>query len=175
MELSRRLVLKYGLAGASVLLLAGTGLALQGTTPREPRQPLQALSSQEFSILWALADRMAPAHENFPAASTIEVPERIDSFLASVDPATRGEVKLLLKIVENALPGLILDGRVRPFSKCSPETQDAILEGWRTSSISARRTIFKALNNLVAATYYGSPETYAAVGYPGPPNYGNLK
>jgi len=150
-------------------------LGLQGSVPREARKPLQSLTSQEFSILWAIADRLAPAKGNFPPASAIEVPEKIDAFLATVDPATRGELKLVLKLVENALPGVFLDGRVRPFTKCDPATQDAILEGWRLSSILARRTIFKALNNLVGATYYGSPETYALVGYPGPPNYGNLK
>jgi hypothetical protein len=38
-----------------------------------------------------------------------------------------------------------------------------------TSRISVRRTGFRALKRLVTAAYYSSPETFAAVGYPGPP------
>jgi hypothetical protein len=35
--------------------------------------------------------------------------------------------------------------------------------------MAVRRTGFQALKRLSAAVYYGSPETYASVGYPGPP------
>lgn len=174
MKLDRRQVLKYGLLGAVVLANAGFGLSQRGTVRRAPNRPLRVLDEREFAILAALSDRIAPAHGEFPAASDLEVAERIDAFLEGAHPGVQSEFKQLLRLLENALAGLLLDQRLTTFTASSPEVQDRILEGWRTSRLRLRRTGFSALNGLVGATYYGSPETYAAVGYPGPPDFGNV-
>ncbi len=173
--LTRRDIARYGLAGALLVGFGGVGLALRGTVPREPRRALQVLTLREYAILAAIADRVAPANGLFPAASAIEVPERIDDLLASSDPALAVDFGRVLALVENALPGLIFDGRTSTFSACDPEAQDRILAGWRESRLPARRMLYKGLVGLISGTYYSSPETWAAVGYPGPPAFGNLR
>lgn len=172
MSVSRRTLLKYGLAGTALLAAGGVGLALRGTHLRAPSRELAVLSPQEYSILAAVADRICPENGNFPAASTIGVAEDLDELLRISDPAVGEELGLVLRLVENALPGLLLDGRFTTFTGSDPALQDRILEGMRTSRILARRTMFKALNGLVGATYYGNPAVWPAVGYGGPPRFG---
>lgn len=167
---TRRNVLKFGIAGAALLALGGVGLGLRGTVRHAPKAPLLVFDEVEFSVLWAVAERVCPANGAFPAASTVGVAEKIDALMASLDPGTQAETKAVLRLVENALPGLLLDGRFTTFTGSSPAAQDAVLEGMRTSRLHLRRTMFKALGGLVGATYYAQPEVWGAVGYPGPPD-----
>jgi hypothetical protein len=167
---TRRNVLKFGLAGAALLALGGIGLGLRGTVRHAPATALLALDEVEFAVLWAIAERVCPANGAFPAASSLQVAEKIDALMATLDPATVGETKLVLRLVENALPGLLLDGRFTTFTGSSPDVQDRVLEAMRTSRLPVRRTMFKALAGLVGATYYAQPEVWGAVAYPGPPD-----
>ena len=66
---------------------------------------------------------------------------------------------------------MLLDGRATPFTLLGPAEQDAVLDDFRTSRIPIRRSVYKALRGLIAASYWGDPRLYAAAGYPGPPDY----
>ena len=124
-----------------------------------------------FSILVAVADRIAPAGGGFPSAEELQVAEKIDGLLARMDPAVGGEIKQVLLLLENALAGLVFDGRTKPFTRMMPEAQDDALRSWQNSRLDVRRTAYTALHGLCAAAYYASPEIYPLVGYPGPPDF----
>ncbi|AKU93258.1 gluconate 2-dehydrogenase subunit 3 family protein [Vulgatibacter incomptus] len=171
MPITRRAVLKYGLGGALALSAGGVGLSFQRTASRTPSRPLRALDPRSFAILAAVAERISPAGDGFPAASELEVAEAIDGLLATSHPAVLDEVKQLLALVENGLAGMLLDGRPQPFTSLSPDDQDRALLAWRRSSLGLRRTAYKALHGLCAAAYYASPRIYPQVGYPGPPSF----
>lgn len=175
MAISRRTLIRYGLGGACLLGIGGAGLALQPTRIRTPSGRLRALDERTFSILAAVADRIAPSGNGFPTAASLGVAENIDALLVRSDPALVDEVKQLLLLLENGLAGLVFDGRIRTFTSLSPEDQDAVLLAWRRSSLSLRRTGYKALHGLCAAAYYASPEVYERLGYPGPPDFGNFQ
>jgi hypothetical protein len=168
---TRRRLLRYGLGGALLLAGGGIGLSLQRTQLRAAAGPLQVLDAREFSILAAVADRLVPRAGEFPAASEIGVPEKVDALLARMDPGQVGEVRLLLRLLENATLGLVLDGRVRPFTRCSAAVQDRVLANWRDGAIQVRRVGYKALNGLCQSAYWASPEIYPLVGYPGPRDF----
>lgn len=162
---SRRRFLAIGGLGALALVCGGVGLGLQATALREPRAPLTALDPVSFSILAAVADALCPGAPGLPDAWELQVPEAVDAFLASSDPAVAVELSQALRFVENGLPGLLLDGRPRPFSTRSKEERLRTLERMATSRIHLRRTIYKALMGLVTATYWGDPRTFAHSGY----------
>jgi hypothetical protein len=104
-----------------------------------------------------------------PSAADVDVAEKADAFLAPLDAASAKELKQLLLLFDNALFSLATGGPPRPFTRMSPQEQDAHLERWATSRMAVRRTGFQALKRLTAAMYYSQPATYASVGYPGPP------
>lgn len=172
MAITRRTLLKIGAATATGVVAAGGFLLLRPTILRTPRTALRVLSEKEFSVLAAVADRICPANPPFPSAWSMQVPEKIDALLATGHPATASEVKQALQLLESAAAGMVMGGRTTTFTGSSAAEQDAILAEWRSSSLQVRRIAYKALNGLVSATYWATPDRdfMGLVGYPGPPH-----
>jgi hypothetical protein len=169
----RRGFLKKGLFGA-VLLAAGGGGAWLATRRTRPRShpslagPFQVLTPAQAAVVLAIAERVIPEHPGFPRPGEVGLPAKVDAIAAMAHPATQKEIGQLVGLFESALGGL-LDWSPRLFTECDPAGQDRRLWAWARSRIAVRRTGFRALRRLVCAAYYASPETWGAVGYPGPP------
>jgi hypothetical protein len=84
------------------------------------------------------------------------------------------EVRQLVGLFENALFGLLLDGQWRTFTASTHEQQDARIRAWQQSRLEVRRTGYRALKKIVYSSFYGAPETWGAIGYPGPPPTGGM-
>lgn len=166
---TRRRVLQYGLLGAGALALGGVGVSLRSSKLRQPKRPLKTLDAVEFSLVAAVAARVAPPGGKFPDPLELGVPEHVDEILSRATPWMRSDFKKLMKLMESGLTNLVLRGRPTPFTRMSPEDQDATLADWEDSSIKLRRTAYKALRGIIVAGYYANPAVYPAVGYPGPP------
>jgi hypothetical protein len=183
---TRRHFLRKTLGGAALLAAAGAvPVALRKTRLRIPPHPLRFFTPAEYSVFAAVADRVLArgaadvpadlagvlrARPAAPAPETLDVAGKADAFLAPLDAKSAKDLKQLLALFDNALFSLATGGPARPFTRMSPAEQDAHLERWATSRLAVRRTGFQALKRLSAAVYYGSPESYPAVGYPGPPD-----
>jgi hypothetical protein len=174
-NLTRRNFIRLGWGGAVLLTVGGVGLALQPTVMREPRQKLKVLSPTDFSVLAAIVDRLHPGAPGLPSGWDLQVPEKVDAFLWTIHPADNRELLKALRFIENAIAGALLDGRFRPFTALSPEAQDEALASWRTSRLQTRRLAFKGIRSLTASVYWSQPATYAHLGYPGPPDFGNYR
>jgi hypothetical protein len=165
--MTRRSFITRGLFGG--LLLAGaSGLGL-GLWPSRrtyaPRGPLKTLDARQFAVLAAVAARTVRA----PGADPVAIAERVDMSLAFTTEEARHDFCQLLVLFDNALAGLILDGRPRPFTRMQPDEQDAVLDAWRDSRLVLRRSGYHALRKITLAAHYSSPDVWASVGYPGPP------
>lgn len=168
---SRRGLLKRGLLGGALLALGGgSWLALRGTKEASvPPEGLLVLSSREYAVVGALALRLVPLRSGWPSPEDVRVAFNVDRILVRADEGVRRDVKALLALFENALAGFIFAGETAPFTRLSPEAQDARLRGWQESRLALRRTGFEALRALCMAAYYGSPLTWQSLGYLGPP------
>ena len=186
MTQTRRGLFKKTLGGAALLIVAGAvPVALRKTRLREPPGTLLFFSTAEYSIFAAVAERVlaqgpVPELAEFesavvakapqaPAVAKIDVAGKVDKFLAPLDAASAKDFKQLLGLFDNALFSLLTGGGAVPFTQKTPAEQDAQLSDWAHSRLAIRRTGFQAMKRLCAAIYFGSPETYASVGYPGPP------
>ncbi len=167
----RRSFLKRGLVGAA-LLAAGAGGWL-GTRRTRPLAAaggtLQVFTPEEAAVLLAVADRLVPVRAGVPRPAEVGLVRKMDGVAAMADPATQRDLRRLVGLFESALAGLVLDGQPRLFTGAPPELQDRRLRAWARSRLAVRRTGYRALKRLVYATYYASPETWPAIGYPGPP------
>lgn len=169
--LGRRSFLKRGLFGAGLLALGGGGWLATRKTRVGPgvEGPLEALAPEEAEVLLAIADRLVPERPGFPRPRALGLAARMDGVVAAAHPAAQQELKRLIRLFESAVAGFLLDGQARLFTASAPAQQDARLRAWERSRLALRRTGFHALKRLVYAVYYASPETWSAVGYPGPP------
>jgi Gluconate 2-dehydrogenase subunit 3 len=171
----RRRLLKRGLLGGALLVIGGAlPLALRSTQLRHrATRPLRLLTEDEHAIFAAVAARLVPgdgAGPSWPTAEALDCAGKVDALMATTHPAVGKEFRQLLRLFESALFGLAIAGSPSPFTRCSPAAQDARLEAWRHSRVALLRSGYQALKRLAHATYYSSPEVYALVGYPGPPD-----
>ena len=154
------------MVGGGLLALGGIGLAAWPTNKKyRPTRALKVLNDTEFAILASVAARTVGA----PNADPVEITHWADDALITNTPDAQKEFKQLLGLFENALAGLLLDGHIGAFTGLSPEKQDAVLLGWRDSSVAVRRTGYTALRKLTHAAYYANPAHWQQVGYNGPP------
>ncbi len=168
---SRRGVLKKGLWGGALLTLGGFGALFFRKSVEVPLPPggLQVLSAREYAVLVVLAQRLLPKRAGAPTVDELGVAATCDSVLAQADATSQKEFKQLLGLFENALANFLLGARPGTFTRMAEDAQEAVLEDWRTSRLSVRRTGFLALRTLVMASYFGNPKAWGAANYPGPP------
>jgi hypothetical protein len=161
----RRRFLKTGLGGAGLLLLGGTGIALLPTRRvATPPGTLRVLDSRTFQILVAVARRVV----RDPGAEPPAIAAYVDELLTRVAPETRTDFRRLLLLFENALGGLLLDGRIRPFTRLSDDEQDEVLRRWRESTIAVRRVGYQGLKKICYLAHYAQPSSWPAIDYPPP-------
>ena len=147
--------------GGALLLLGGGALAVLPTKElAEPSKPLSVLEPRGFQVLVAIARRVVPETVD-PAA----VAQGVDDLLRRAAPEAQGDFNKLLGLFENALPGLLFDGRALPFTRLSPESQDRVLRAWRDSRLALRRNGYHALRRICLATAYADEATWPALGY----------
>ena len=194
---SRRGLLKKTLGGAVLLAAAGAvPLALRGSALRPlPARGLRFFTPAEYAIAAAFAERVlsevvsdaaaAPpggaldlpesvalaiaSQPQAPAPAEVDVAGKMDAFLAPLPPAQAKELKQLLALFDNGLFSLVGGGPATNFTRMTPAQQDAHLADWAYSRLAVKRTGYQALKRLSAAIYFGSPEVFASLGYPGPP------
>lgn len=188
---SRRGLLQKTLLGAALLSAAGAvPLALRRTRLRPQPGKLLFFTPAEYSIWAAVAARilaqdptpataerddaaqaaLALAHRPpAPTPAAVDVAGKADAFLAPLPPSDARDLKRLLALFDNALFSFLLGGPPRPFTRMDAAQQDAQLAAWQRSRLAIRRTGFQAMKRLCCAIYFGAPETYASLGYPGPP------
>jgi len=161
----RRSLLRKGLLGGLLLLLGGgTGLAyFPSRDGFAVPQQLLSVTPAGFQVLAAIAARVAP-----PGADGAAVALEVDRILSYAVAETRQDFDKLLGLFENALPGLLLDGRALPFTRLSEAGQDEVLESWRTSRLALRRSGYQALRKLCMVAYWTQPSAWVAVGYDPP-------
>jgi hypothetical protein len=169
---NRRGFVKKGLFGGALLVLGGgSGLWLfPSRAVARPTRALAVLDEPAFQVVCAIAARVVPLDDADPAA----IAHGVDEALARAPVEAQRDLKRLLGLFENALPGLLLDGRTAPFTRLGPAAQDRVLESWRDSRLVLRRGGYNALRKLCLAAYYVDPRTWKALRYIGPPGVGGF-
>lgn len=169
--MKRRKFLKAG-GGIGLAALAGAGALFSRGTKRValPTEALQFFTEREYSIFHAVAETVLVLPAKAPSADQMKVTLLADRHLARLDEDAQRDFHRLLGLFDNALAGLLLTGTTAPFTQLSPEKRHAFLKKWEMHRIGALRSGYQALKRLACACYYGNRETYAALGYAGPPD-----
>lgn len=165
--MKRRTFLKRGLLGGTLLALGGgAGLWMwPARMDHSPRGGTKVLDSVEFAVLAAIAARVV----RVPGADPVAIAHTIDDSLARAVPEAAADLKKVLRLFENALVGLVLDRRSRPFTRLDGDEQDRVLLAWRDSSLVLRRGAYGAIRKLCLTSWYRKEPSWPGIGYSGPP------
>ena len=167
-ELSRRVFLRRSLHAAGALAVV-PGLAL-GCAPEDAaRAPgdLRVLDAAEWALLGAVADTFIPHGGAFaPGARDLELPRRIDAFLAGERPAVLRGVSAALLVAEWASP--LAAGRFARLSRLDADGRSACIAALRDSRVGLLRDVYAGLKQLCMFTFYAIDTTWPALGYDGP-------
>ncbi|MBK6686620.1 MAG: gluconate 2-dehydrogenase subunit 3 family protein [Deltaproteobacteria bacterium] len=164
--MDRRAFLQRGLVGGAILAASACTLHAWPVQDRyQPQGNLQCLDPRTFVVLASIAARTVQD----PVADPVAIAHAVDRTIALSAPEAASELRQLLNLFESGLAGLLLDGRLRPFTRLTPDRQDQVLAAWRDSRLVLRRAGYTALRKLTLAAHYASPTTWEGVGYPGPP------
>ena len=169
-QLNRRTFLAVGVAGAGALAIAGW----------LRRSPAPGANSVELNIsidgqdiLHAIVPVMlagalpqAPAAHAAAIAHTLVAVDTAVGGLPAAAPAELAQLFNLLSLPPVRLAVARIDA---PWAQASPDQVRACLDRFRGSSVQLLRAAYDALHQLTFAAWYGNPQAWVAIGYPGPP------
>jgi hypothetical protein len=166
---TRRQFLKFGVAGGLLLAAAGVARAQRKSfRAATGTEPLTVLTEGDGEVLAAIAPAIL-AGTGAAGASLHAIVGSIDRAVAGLAPHLQAEVKQLLALLA-CWPGRrILAGVSTPWPDATREEVSAFLERWRFSRWLLLQQAYHALHELVLAAWYARPDSWPAIGYPGPP------
>jgi hypothetical protein len=170
MKLSRRTFIATGLVGAAALVTAGWLRGPHAPASGVTRRALDADGEALFAaVVPVLLDGALPAEAAARQAAIAQTINGVDTAITGLTPAARAELAQLVALL--ALPPVRLGvARVSAsWNEADPAQVRRFLDRCRDSSVTLMRAAYDALHQLTYAAWYGNPESWPAIGYPGPP------
>ena len=168
-KVTRRTVLKAGIAGSIVLVLARWMVTSRRESP-EPRRSALDPSAQAIiaAIVPVLLEGALP--DNGSVEARAEVVAGVDRAVAGLPPASRRELEQLFALLSFPPTRCLIAGVWPAWPNASRESVAAFLDSWRASRFTLLRSGYGALHQLILAAWYGNARAWPAIGYGGPPS-----
>lgn len=170
---TRRSFLVTGIVGGTLLATAwwikeGLHTEVAGSRGTAERDAHDILARLALVLLAG----MLPPDETARRAAIAEVVATIDAALAGLPAETQREFAQLFALLRWSPTRLIVARVTQPWNEAEPAEVEAMLQRWRESRLSLFRSAYGGLHQLVLGAWYGMPRSWAAIGYPGPPELG---
>lgn len=161
---TRRTFIKIGLLGAAALAAAGGLYRLRQSTPPQRYQLDAAANAALAAIVPAMLQGALPA----PAAPAVAATAtRVQAAIAGLPLSAQKEVADLFGLLTLAPTRRLLAG-VPDWAEASPDQVAAFLHRWRDHRFALLQGAYQALHDLIFGAWYADPESWSAIGYPGP-------
>ena len=166
---TRRQFIKVGLASAA-LLATVRWLDRPHAAPATPYRFLDDSSAAiAAAFVPVVLEGAMPADPQARARAIGEVVEAFDRAVAGLSPAVQKEVEQLFGVLRFPPARLAFTGLWASVEESTPQEIAAFLTRWRRSRFEIQRAGYQALTQLLQASWYDNPASWAAIGYPGPP------
>ena len=164
----RRRFLKLGLLGTAAVFVSGGALrwfALGYRQQLSGDDEAIGLSVKELAVARALVEALLPAEDGFPSGISLRVHQRIDEEVWSADEALGRDIRDGLQLIEHATLAYGFSAR---FTSLGVDARRAYFEKLLTSKNETLRFLAVGLRQMVHLFYYGHPDAWSAISYPGP-------
>ena len=166
--ITRRQFLKVGLAGGVAL----AGLGAYYVARQEKREPGR-LGADERTIIAAIVPAILagalPGAGGERQQAIVKTVDGVGVAIAGLSASSQQEISELFSLLGVAPARMLLAGVWSPWESASETDIAAFLERWRMSRLALLRSAYAALHDLVLGAWYGDAGSWAAIGYPGPP------
>jgi hypothetical protein len=170
--ISRRALLQVGVAGGAALFFA-RWLYTQSAAPEFPDARFTVLDARARSIVAAivpvLLEGALPTAAEADAARA-QIVANVDQAISGLPTAARRQLEQLFALLAFAPTRSLVAGVWSPWPQASPAAIAAFLTQWKDSRFALLQSAYGALHQLITAAWYGSPDAWPAIGYPGPPS-----
>ena len=157
----RRRFLAFGLAGGAVLFLGALGARFFRVRSQiGPTEGFQVLRSGDRAILAALTPAILKGAIPEGPEALQRALKLTDSFLATQAAPTRADFYRLTGALSI----------FHSWDNWSTDDADSFLNSYRHSWIGTKNHIYYSLTQMVTIPWYGEPDTWKSIGYPGPPS-----
>ncbi|MCL6414177.1 hypothetical protein MIB92_00810 [Aestuariirhabdus sp. Z084] len=176
---TRRGFLRTGLMGGALLTGGSMMASLSGCSkPPETASGLQLLRADDrlfFEALYPVV--MGASLSTEPGQRAQQLSQAItslDQYLSRIAPVMQGQLMQLLDLVHTPITRGPVTGVWNNWSSASAEQVSGYLLRWKNSSVQVFRMGYGLLMQLMVMSWYLVPDTWQAVGYPGPPHQSQL-
>jgi len=168
-KISRRRFLQAGLVGVGALVVAR--VAYRSLNPAPVSLPALGRPAQAIfaSIVPVLLGSMLPTDHEARRMAIEATIAGVEHAVAGLPPYAQSELGDLISLLAFAPTRSLVAGVWSPWDKASAETVGKFLSDWRTSRFALLQSAYQALHQLVYAAWYGNPQGWQAIGYPGAP------
>ncbi len=170
--LTRRQFIKAGIIGGAALTAAGLFYS-RGLKEAPGSAVPPGLTFEERTIVAAIVPAiLAGVLPEAGEARSRAIAQTVDGVgiaIAGLSAASQKELAELFKLLNIAPARVLLAGLWPRWEDASPAEIAAFLQGWRMSRLELLRSAYAALHDLVLGAWYGNPDTWEGIGYPGPP------
>lgn len=172
MRLARRHFIQAGFGGAALLALARW---IDGPHAAAPA-PKRFLDARGVKIVGALVPVVLagalPTDEGARRGAIADVVAGFDRAVAGLAIPVQQEIGELFSFLNTPPLRVAFAGLWAPVEECTPAQLAEFLARWRDSRFELQRASYRALTQLIQAAWYGNSQSWAAIGYPGPPAIG---
>jgi hypothetical protein len=169
--MTRRTLLKAGVAGGALLLFARAFHATVAAAAREDAgEPALVPDARTVlaAVIPVLLEGALPTGSAGPQARD-EALAGAARAIAGLPPAARRELDQLFALLAFAPTRALVAGVWSPWPEASRESIAAFLTRWRDSRFALLRSAYDALHQIILGAWYGNEHAWPAIGYAGPP------
>jgi hypothetical protein len=169
---TRRTLLKAGIAGGAVLVLA-RWIVTSYSPGESPVVGVWTLDPSARTIIAAIVPVLlegALPDAGSSVEARAEVVVGVDRAVAGLPPASRKELEQLFALLSFAPTRCLIAGVWSPWPDASSKSVAAFLASWRDSRFALLRSGYGALHQIIMAAWYGNTRAWPAIGYGGPPS-----
>lgn len=177
MAMDRRQFLKLSLASSVALASTSAVVGLSGCSEAAPAADSGWLVLREsdrrlFATLMPVMLKGAfPSEAAAKNTATQTCLQFLDKAIYGLGSANAKQLTDLFNLLNFAPTRGLLAGVWHSWDQASEEEIENFLNRWRNSSLGLLNLGYNGLNKLVCAVWFGQPQAWPQVGYPGAPAY----
>jgi hypothetical protein len=169
----RRRLLKVGLAGAAALALVPLFMSRGDKKLAEGFHHLREPDVDFWrAVIPALLAGVLPEDAGARKPLVDEILHRIDLGMALLRPSLRRQTIEMLDFLQTAPAHGLSGGYWGDWRDATIQDATAVLHSWSTSRTQLMRACYRSVHDFVMGSWYAMPQSWPAIGYPGPPVLG---